>query len=94
MKRYIDPIHLKISIALSNILEDGKTLEEIIDSIPSEDVVEVKHGHWIKGENAIHCSVCGYKTSALIPYIDNGGKWIPLYANKYCGNCGAKMEDE
>jgi hypothetical protein len=69
-------------------------IQDEIDEAPSADVTEVVHGHWIKEENSIHCSVCGYITPALIPYVDNGDRWIPLYANKYCGNCGAKMEDE
>jgi hypothetical protein len=79
-----------------SIMQGNSTVgERIIDlsHFPTVDAVEVVHGHWIKEENSIHCSVCGYITPALIPYVDNGDRWIPLYANKYCGNCGAKMMD-
>lgn len=34
MRRLIDPIELKRSIVVSNILKDGKTLEELIDEQP------------------------------------------------------------
>lgn len=36
-KRYIDPMELKISIALNNILENPKTLEDIIDDEPDAE---------------------------------------------------------
>ena len=35
MRRLIDPIELKHSIKISNILEDGKTIEELIDEQPA-----------------------------------------------------------
>lgn len=63
-----------------------------IDEAPTVDAVEVVHGQWIKDGESICCSVCGFKTSAMIPYVCDGEKWVPCYANKYCGNCGAKME--
>ena len=34
MRRLIDPIELKRSIAVSNMIGDGKTLEELIDEQP------------------------------------------------------------
>lgn len=57
-----------------------------------EDVVEIKHGCWIIDGDTKCCSVCNYEISALIPFIDNGKTWLPLYADNYCGNCGAKMD--
>ncbi len=56
-----------------------------MESVPSADVVEVKHGHWvfcgivddIYGHGA-SCSICGGYTE------DNG---------YYCSCCGAKMDD-
>lgn len=60
------------------------------------EVAHVVHGKWhsIDFTGTVRCSICGYETSAEIPFIDNGEKWVPLYANNYCGNCGAKMDGE
>ena len=65
-----------------------------VEDMKAVDAVEVSHGYWEidREKNIIRCSVCGYKTSTLMPYVCNGEKWIPCYANKYCGNCGAKMD--
>lgn len=57
-------------------------------------VVPVVHGKWIKDGESIYCSACGFETSSLLPYICDGEKWVPCYANKYCGNCGAKMDGD
>lgn len=56
------------------------------------DAMEVVHGKWIKDGESIYCSACGFETSSLLPYVCDGEKWVPCYANKYCGNCGAKMD--
>lgn len=40
-KRYIDPIKLKMSIAINNMSENPKSLEDVIDEEPDADVVEV-----------------------------------------------------
>lgn len=64
----------------------------IIDSIPSVDAVEVRHGHWVTEEEAIEkddyslrdtCSVCGHCD------------WDCTESKNfnYCPNCGAKMDD-
>ena len=53
-----------------------------IETLPTADVVEVKHGEWI--ENGIQdsvlskCSVCGISYGA--------------YTFNYCPECGAKMD--
>lgn len=48
-KRYIDPMKLKMSIAMNNILENPKSLEDIIDEEPDADVIEV-----------VRCDKCKY----------------------------------
>ena len=63
----------------------------VLDSC-TVDAVPVVHGKWIKDDESIYCSVCGFETSSLLPYVCDGEKWVPCYANKYCGNCGAKMD--
>jgi hypothetical protein len=67
-----------------------------IEHAPTADVVEVKHGRWhlIDFAGTVRCSICGHETLADIPFVDSGAKWVPLYADEYCGNCGAKMEKE
>lgn len=65
---------------------------ELLTYAPRVDVVEVVHGQWIKDGESIYCSACGFETSSMVPYVCDGEKWVPCYANKYCGNCGAKMD--
>ena len=67
---------------------------ELLTYAPRVDVVEVVHGCWEidKEKDVVRCSVCGYETPTLMPYVCNGEKWVPCYVNKYCGNCGAKMD--
>ena len=56
-----------------------------IEDAPTADVVEVKHGEWIRPTiihgmtiaGLLHCSVCGE---------------VPCDEGKYCPNCGAKMD--
>lgn len=92
--RLIDAIGLKQSISVSAILEDGKTLEQIIDN--AQTIEERKTGKWKHGREvcrdyvgtaivAIHydhweCSECGYRPDGE----PKGGH--------FCPNCGAKME--
>ena len=65
----------------------------VLDAI-TVDAVEVVHGSWEidREKDVIRCSACGYETPTLMPYIWHGEKWIPYYENKYCGNCGTKMD--
>ena len=53
-------------------------IASIIESIPTADVVEVKHGYWIGQLPKVpKCSVCGA---------------IDAMKGKYCRCCGAKMD--
>lgn len=65
---------------------------ELAKYLISNGVTAQKHGQWIKDGESIYCSACGFETSSLLPYVCDGEKWVPCYANKYCGNCGAKMD--
>ena len=63
-----------------------------MESVPSADVVEVRHGKWshdyIKDGMEysdwfnLHCSICGQMQFSTF------GKW------NYCPHCGAKMDEE
>lgn len=55
-------------------------VNQLITKYPAADVVEVRHGHWIRINNKRTCSECGYY------YFSNG-----VDAN-YCSECGAKMD--
>lgn len=93
--RLIDVMGLKQSIALSTMLNDGKTLEQIIDEQPT--IEERKTGHWIEigqnkdGTHNICCGVCGkFK-------IKSRGHANSAYTKskyRFCGGCGAKLEVE
>lgn len=60
----------------------------IIDTFPTADVVEVKHGEWIDDGDCFHCSACQktYQLGSLQTIYDVKRCW------KYCANCGAKMD--
>ena len=94
MSRYIDADALLKAITNKAIksgsfyLEWMKKAEELINEQPTADVVEVKHGHWIKDRlcstsggtyGVRRCSVCEDY------YQDIGYGW------NYCPNCGADM---
>ena len=88
-KRYIDPMKLKMAIAINNMSENPKSLEDIIDEEPDADVVEHVCGEWIKLNGdwkdvdtkkpiTIHqCSRCG-------AYFQNA-------PHNFCSQCGADM---
>lgn len=71
----------------------GYCTEDIsIDEIPAADVVEVKHGKWIKPHwhNSIHCmncSICGGEAQ----HVEFRG--VAKYYSR-CPHCGAKMDLE
>ena len=51
---------------------------KLLDTVPTADVQEVRHGDWIKSKNERKCSLCGYF------YFTNTKSF------NYCPNCGAK----
>lgn len=90
MPRYIDADQIEKYVTR----EDHGTPDErwrperefcaIIDSIPTADVQEVKHGHWIEinSEMGIYrCSQC--RETA-----------VGQTGSHFCPNCGAKMDEE
>ena len=73
---------------------------KLVESQPTADVVEVKHGEWKECEivqerldepiidewQSARCSACGkYHTTPYMYYFDNF---------KYCPSCGARMDGE
>lgn len=67
----------------------GNQLKDYINTQPTADVEEVKHGEWIKKvveKHGIHrptfiCSKCGKRRFVLADY-------------NYCPHCGAKMDSQ
>ena len=87
MARYIDAE--KINYDKLDIEVNGKkytsnylfALKNDVDKIPPADVQEVKHGKWIKCENADFAWCC---SNCKCGYTDN--------RLTYCYDCGAKMD--
>ena len=50
-----------------------------VDEIPAANVVEVRHGRWIKHEGYYECSECHAKS---------------IMGYNYCHSCGALMQEE
>lgn len=102
--RLIDVDKLKFpNIAIFDMKLHGVTVPmvRLIDLqmlMPTVDAAPVKHGQWIhcKGESSIwYCSVCGEK----IIYNPTRKTYKPSKKpvseiNKYCRNCGVKMDLE
>ena len=81
--RAIDAEELKRSIAVSALIEDQKTLEQIIDEQPT--IEKRKRGEWIKMPyHVTECSECGFSLE----------DWIQGAFYNYCPNCGADMRGE
>lgn len=59
---------------------------EVVNAIPSTDVVPMIHGNW-KGYFP-YCSVCGEEALSR----DNGTLHGSYFLTDYCPNCGAKMD--
>jgi len=104
MSRYIDAELLKDRIRYHDYITDTdrkptpdeikiddtiKTLLEWVDRCPQADVVPVVHAHWIKltfDGHVLECSNCKYEIYNEIYY--------PGHLQKYCSECGARMDEE
>lgn len=84
--RLIDAVELKRSIAVSALIEDQKTLEQIIDEQPT--IEERKKGKWIIDDEYIDCSVCRHDKWSRAPFEDLVKRF------KFCPNCGADLRGE
>ena len=92
MARYIDADKAKheFNIGFGGV-SHAVIANQIIDSIPTADVVEVKHGEWISktfkvtGRKFITCSVCNSPIDSTYTHIDEN-------EFDYCPYCGAKMD--
>ena len=96
MSKYIkattvaEVISKKLNIPLSSIVD-------IMADVPRADVAQVTHGHWIDacGDYSVaRCSVCRNELDAIYPVEKASKELWDLFKNtdKYCANCGAKMD--
>lgn len=85
MEEYIDKDEL-LSY-LYNIQDEPHDIAIEIAQFPAADVVPVRHGRWVYGEDVdIECSHCGW--DALTE-----GDYRQVRSN-FCPHCGAKMDGE
>lgn len=70
--------------------QGARAMAIVVEQIPPADVVQVRHGKWIKewwhGERTRTCSICNITQSVNV-YEDE-------VKFKYCPYCGAKMDGE
>ena len=55
---------------------------ERLESAPTADVQEVRHGEWVRKNGEMYCSECGGE--ALMDEV--------YYKSPYCPKCGAKID--
>lgn len=70
---------------------------DYINSMPTADVQEIRHGKWVQDETAamlnIHiCSEC--RQPLMVSETDTDFAKFHLSQVHYCPNCGARMENE
>lgn len=87
MARYVDADKLKKSFDLYfGGVSHAVIANQIIESEPTADVAEVKHGEWEYpfSKDIAKCTNCDF---CVQDKINNVG-----YMYNYCPNCGAKMD--
>lgn len=82
----------------TSFCDSGECYSPNMSKIPTADVVEVKHGTWLKTAaypHRIYCSLC-CKTYVTNEDVIQGKKdWQhPTYCTEaeYCPHCGARMD--
>ena len=93
MKEYLDKEVVQEMLENAQIISNGEyygycTEDVRLNSIPTADVAEVKHGRWIEYPRAHYfkCSECKYTVPYRKAVLVNGSREY-----NYCPNCGAKM---
>lgn len=98
MTRYIDADLLKKFVFETGFYcdtyDDKQYTAEIIDSFPAADVVERKHGKWMKHNDRAcwYCSECKEDNYYAYSWNSDTGKYE--FQDHFCPNCGAEMRKE
>ena len=98
MARYIDADYILKVLAGFNDRKNGNphffngidTAKEIVENLPTADVVEVKHGEWLDCVET-GTTVAGIKVSGFVGYKCSLCGRYEGKKEPYC-NCGAKMD--
>lgn len=74
------------------LIQNSKIWQQIKE-LPPAEVEPVKRGKWIKNENrnSWHCSYCNVDN--YYAYAWNSETRMDEFQDRYCPNCGAKMEE-
>lgn len=75
-----------------------ENVDDLVDSLPTVDAVEVVHGRWVllaefsDGSICTECPVCGEEYTYKKGRLEHIGVEYAKY--NYCPNCGAKMDGD
>lgn len=69
-------------------------LAELEDKIGNGEITKVKHGKWIANEHTSRSEARGRMTHYATYKCSVCGKWNGRKKQRYCPNCGAKMDLE
>lgn len=72
----------------------AKELLEYRSKIENGELAEAKHGKWIANEHTSRSETRGRMTHYATYKCSVCGKWNGRKKQKYCPNCGAKMDLE
>lgn len=92
MAEYIDRMKVRIAIIDTKWIcdQDEDVAYDMIDSIPSADVEEVRHGRWLGTHDGLYysysCSECGAEA------LTEEETMHDQVCSAFCPNCGAKMD--
>ena len=86
----IDKVNPPFDGVLGSIRCGVRLARNMVEDEPTVDAEPVRHGHWVKSEDADdgYCSVC----ECDMPMYREDWEW-KYSETPYCPNCGAKMDE-
>lgn len=94
MAKYIDADKLwnRLISVSENDWVGFDTIDEVLSGMPAADVVDVRHGRWLKGDEMADYPRVPYKPWET--YCSCCGEIKEQINDNFCGNCGASMYEE